>query len=50
MDAQITEREQSGRTVFRVRVGPFNQKAMADVTREQLDINGVEAALVRVER
>ncbi|MDO9481307.1 MAG: SPOR domain-containing protein [Hydrogenophaga sp.] len=50
IDAQITEREQSGRTVFRVRVGPFNQKAMADVTREQLDINGVEAALVRVER
>lgn len=50
MDAQISEREQSGRTVFRVRVGPFNQKAQADVSREQLEVNGVEAALVRVQR
>ncbi|MDP2416674.1 MAG: SPOR domain-containing protein [Hydrogenophaga sp.] len=50
MDAQISEREQSGRTVFRVRVGPFNQKALADLTREQLEVNGVEAALVRVQR
>jgi len=50
IDAQVTEREQSGRTVFRVRVGPFNQKALADVTREQLEVNGVEAALVRVQR
>ncbi|QHE88290.1 SPOR domain-containing protein [Hydrogenophaga sp. BPS33] len=50
IDAQITEREQSGRTVFRVRVGPFNQKAMADMTQEQLQNNGVEAALVRVQR
>jgi len=50
IDAQVTEREQSGRTVFRVRVGPFNQKSLADVTREQLEVNGVEAALVRVQR
>lgn len=50
IDAQISEREQSGRTVFRVRVGPFNQKVPADVTREQLEVNGVEAALVRVQR
>jgi len=50
MAADISEREQSGRAVFRVRVGPFNQKAMADATLEQLEINGVEAALVRVQR
>lgn len=50
IDAQVSEREQSGRTVFRVRVGPFNQKAQADVTREQLEVNGVEAALVRIQR
>ena len=50
MDATVTEREQSGRTVFRVRMGPFGQKAMADATREQLEVNGVEAALVRVQR
>jgi cell division protein FtsN len=50
IDAQITERDQSGSTVFRVRVGPFNQKSLADVTREQLEVNGVEAALVRIQR
>jgi len=50
MAADISEREQSGRTVYRVRVGPFNDKAMADATREQLDTNGVEAALVRIQR
>jgi len=50
MAADVSEREQSGRAVFRVRVGPFNQKAMADATLEQLEVNGVEAALVRVQR
>ncbi len=50
MAADISEREQSGQTVYRVRVGPFAQKAMADATREQLEANGVAAALVRVQR
>lgn len=50
MDAQISEREQNGRTVFRVRVGPFNQKALADLTLEQLQVNNIESALVRVQR
>ena len=50
MSADITEREQSGKTVFRVRIGPFHDKPMADATREQLVVNGVEAALVRINR
>jgi cell division protein FtsN len=50
ISADVTEREQSGRTVYRVRVGPFNQKALADLTQEQLQANGIEAALVRVQR
>lgn len=50
IEALVSEREQAGRTVFRVRVGPFNQKALADLTREQLEVNGTEAALVRVQR
>lgn len=50
IDAAITEREQSGRTVYRVRVGPFTQKALADLTMEQLQVNGVEAGVVRVQR
>jgi cell division protein FtsN len=50
INAEVSEREQAGRTVYRVRVGPFNQKALADLTQEQLEVNGVEAALVRVQR
>lgn len=50
MVADISEREQSGRTVYRVRVGPFNNKAVAEATRDQLDTRGVEAALVRIQR
>jgi cell division protein FtsN len=50
MEGRITEREQSGRTVFRVRVGPFDKKAAADGAKEKLDAAGVESALVRVQR
>lgn len=48
--AKVTEREQSGRTVFRVRLGPFERKSDADAAQERLAGNGIEAALVRVER
>ena len=48
--AEARKVEQSGRTVFRVRLGPFTDKAMAEATREQLEVNGVEAALVRVQK
>ena len=50
VSADITEREQSGKPIFRVRVGPFHDKALADATREQLAGNGVESALVRINR
>ena len=50
LSAKITEREQSGRTVYRVRLGPFDRKESADAAQERLAGNGVEAALVRVER
>ena len=50
IDAQVSEREQNGRTVYRVRVGPFTQKPLAELTQEQLNVNGVESALVRVQR
>ncbi|WP_395054641.1 SPOR domain-containing protein [Polaromonas sp.] len=50
LEARVTEREQSGRTVFRVRLGPFDKKEDADKAKERLDGNGVETALVRVQR
>jgi len=48
--ARVTEREQSGRTVYRVRAGPFDKKDEADVLKERLDGGGLESALVRVQR
>jgi cell division protein FtsN len=50
VDAKVTEREQSGRQVFRVRVGPFEKKEEADRQKEKLESGGVETALVRVQR
>ena len=50
MSAKVSEREQSGRTVYRVRLGPYERKEEADAAQERLAGNGVEAALVRVER
>jgi len=50
IDSKITEREQSGRQVFRVRVGPFDKKEEADRQKEKLESGGVETALVRVQR
>jgi cell division protein FtsN len=50
VDAKITEREQSGRTVYRVRVGPIERKEDADRAKEKLEAAGYEAALVRVQR
>lgn len=50
IEAKVTEREQSGRQVYRVRVGPFNSKDDADRQKEKLDAGGFETALVRVQR
>jgi cell division protein FtsN len=48
--AKVTEREQAGRTVYRVRLGPFDKKDDADRTKEKLDGNSIETAMVRVQR
>lgn len=50
VQAKVSEREQSGRAVFRVRVGPFDSKEEADQTKQKLDAAGLETALVRVQR
>ena len=48
--AKVTEREQSGRTVYRVRLGPFDKKDEADKSKEKLEGQSIETALVRVQR
>lgn len=48
--AKVTEREQNGRTMYRVRVGPYPVKDEADNAQNRLQGSGVDAALVRVQR
>lgn len=50
LQAKVTEREQSGRTVYRVRMGPYNKKDDAEKARTRLEDLGNESALVRVQR
>lgn len=50
IETKISEREQSGRTVYRVRVGPFDKKEDGERAKEKLDKAGMETALVRVQR
>ncbi|MDH5538199.1 MAG: SPOR domain-containing protein [Rhizobacter sp.] len=49
-EARLTEREQSGRTMYRVRVGPFERRPDAEAARDKLTSAGVDAALVTVQR
>ncbi len=48
MESRIIEREVNGRTMYRVRIGPFAQRELAEEIRAKLSTNGVESALVRV--
>ena len=50
IESRLTERDQAGRTVFRVRVGPFDRKEDADRAKEKLGEAGVDSALVRVQK
>jgi cell division protein FtsN len=50
LDAKVSEREQAGRTVYRVRLGPYEQLPDAERMKDNLEPNGLEAALVRVQR
>lgn len=49
-EARVSEREQNGRAVFRVRIGPFAKRDDAEQLKEKLAGAGVESALVRVQR
>ena len=48
--ATVSERDQNGRTVHRVRLGPFEKKDDADALEDRVKAIVPEAALVRVER
>jgi len=50
LDAKVSEREQGGRTVFRVRLGPYDDKAAAERVRTKLEAAQIENTLVRIQR
>lgn len=50
LDAKVTEREQSGRTVYRVRLGPYERQVDAERMKDNLQTGGLDSALVRVQR
>ena len=48
--ATVSEREQNGRTVHRVRLGPFDKRDEADAQTERAKTIDPDASLVRVDR
>jgi cell division protein FtsN len=50
LDAKVSEREQGGRSVFRVRLGPYEDKAAAERVRSKLEASSMENTIVRVQR
>ena len=48
--ARISEREQGGRSVYRVRVGPYETREETQGPMDRLQGAGIEVSLVRVER
>ena len=50
LTARITERDQAGRTVYRVRLGPFASRDAADALQAKLQEQATEAQIVRVEK
>jgi cell division protein FtsN len=49
-DPKISEREQAGKVIYRVRLGPFETKTEAEDTQAKLKATKFESALIRVQR
>ncbi len=49
-DPKISEREQNGKIVYRVRLGPFETKTEAEDAQAKLKATKFESALMRVQR
>ncbi len=49
-DPKISERDQAGKMVYRVRLGPFDSKSEAEQIQAKLKSTKFESALIRVQR
>ncbi len=50
LEPRVQEREVNGRTMYRVRIGPFTQRDQADEVRAKLQGAGIDSALVRIQQ
>ena len=50
LEAHIDERQVGGRTLYRVRVGPYPAADQADKAQKLLNDNGIESAVVKVSK
>ena len=50
VEAAVTEREQGGRPIYRVRVGPFEKIEDAERSKDKLDKAGTDTVLIKVQR
>ena len=50
IETKVSEREQSGHVVFRLRQGPFETQEQAEQAKAGLAAKGLDTALVRVQR
>lgn len=50
LTARVTERDQAGRTVYRVRLGPYETRDEADGMKQRVGNAGFDGQLVRVQR
>ena len=50
LDAKVNERDQGGRSIFRVRIGPLQTRDEADHVSKRLEDAHIDSALVRMQR
>ncbi|WP_374658927.1 SPOR domain-containing protein [Inhella sp.] len=50
LNAKVYERASGDRSVYRVRIGPFDDRAAADALLDQVKAAGMEAVMVRTQR
>lgn len=48
--AEVSEREQGGKMIFRVRLGPFERRVDAELTDQRVKGQGFDSVLVRIQR
>ena len=50
LEAKVSEREQAGRTIYRLRAGPFEAREQAEAVQSRLTESSIDARLVRAAR